>query len=65
MSASEDTGPQRRVDCEIPHRLGRRTKHLPNRRVLKTFFVFQHENYKSEKALTKIVYLKTFKEMSN
>ena len=23
MSVSEDTGPQWRVDCEIPHRLGR------------------------------------------
>ena len=26
-SASEDAGPQRGVDCEIPHRLGRRTKY--------------------------------------
>ena len=43
-SVSEDAGPQRGLDCEIPHRLGRRTKHffmgvwkpLPSRRVLKT-----------------------------
>ena len=43
-SASKDAGPERRVDCEIPHWLGRRTKHFfirvwksfPNRRVLKT-----------------------------
>ena len=26
MSTSEDAGPRRRVVCEIPHRLGRRTK---------------------------------------
>ena len=26
-SASEDVGPQTGVDCEIPHRLGRRTKY--------------------------------------
>ena len=25
-SVSEDAGPQREVDCEIPHWLGRRTK---------------------------------------
>ena len=27
MSVSKDVGPQRGVDCEIPYRLGRRTKH--------------------------------------
>ena len=27
MSVSEDDGPQRGVDCEIPRWLGRRTKH--------------------------------------
>ena len=25
--ASEDVGPPREVDCEIPHRLEKRTKH--------------------------------------
>ena len=39
MSANEDAGPNG-VDCEIPHQLGRRTKHscgnLPSKRVLKT-----------------------------
>ena len=25
--ASKDAGPQREVDCEIPHRLERRTEH--------------------------------------
>ena len=41
--ASQDSGPQREVDCEIPHRLGGRTKHsykgvetYPSKRVLKT-----------------------------
>ena len=28
MSVSKDVGLQREVDCEIPHRLGRRTKPL-------------------------------------
>ena len=27
MSASEDVGPRRGVNCEIPHRLRRRTKY--------------------------------------
>ena len=27
MSVNEDAGPRKGVDCEIPHRLGRRTKH--------------------------------------
>ena len=42
-SASKNVGPQRGVNCEISHRLGRRTtpfikvwKHLTSRRVLKT-----------------------------
>ena len=26
-SASEDAGPRRRVDCDVPHWLGRRTNH--------------------------------------
>ena len=26
-NASEDAGPRRGVDCEIPRRLGKRTKH--------------------------------------
>ena len=26
-SASEDTGPRRGVDCDVPHWLGRRTNH--------------------------------------
>ena len=41
--ASEDAGPLKGVDCEIPHRLERGTKHsitvwkpLPSKRVLKT-----------------------------
>ena len=39
--ANEDAGPSRGVDCEIPYRLERGTKHirvwkpLPSRRVLK------------------------------
>ena len=27
MSANEDAGPRRGVDCDVPHWLGRRTKH--------------------------------------
>ena len=26
-SASEDVGPRKRVDCDVPHWLGRRTNH--------------------------------------